>query len=104
MIPRPKKGLALMAATDRMALGFALDSVRANGVRSFLAVAGIVIGIVTVVLITSVLQNAKGQVAALFQGLGTDNLLAFHLGADPYAPPTEREAPRRNSPWLPRPL
>lgn len=95
MIPRPKKGLALMAATDRMALGFALDSVRANGVRSFLAVAGIVIGIVTVVLITSVLQNAKGQVAALFQGLGTDNLLAFHLGADPYAPPTEREANRK---------
>ncbi|HQZ17906.1 MAG TPA: ABC transporter permease, partial [Vicinamibacteria bacterium] len=92
---RPRKGLALMAATDRMALGFALDSVRANGVRSFLAVAGIVIGIVTVVLITSVLSNAKNQVAALFQGLGTDNLLAFHLGADPYSPPTEREANRK---------
>jgi hypothetical protein len=54
--------MALVAATDRMALGFALDSVRANGVRSFLAVAGIVIGIVTVVLITSVLSNAKNQV------------------------------------------
>lgn len=92
---RKTNRLALIAAADRMALGFALDSVRANGVRSFLAVAGIVIGIVTVVLITSVLSNAKTQVAALFQGLGTDNLLAYHLGQDPYSPPTEREANRR---------
>jgi putative ABC transport system permease protein len=95
MTLHPMRRLSLIAAADRMALGFALDSVRANGVRSFLAVAGIVIGIVTVVLITSVLSNARTQVAALFQGLGTDNLLAFHLGADPYSPPTEKEANRQ---------
>lgn len=90
----PRSRLALIASADRMALGFALDSLRANGVRSLLAIAGIVIGIVTVVLIASVLSNAKTQVATLFQGLGTDNLIAYHLGQDPYSPPTEREANR----------
>ena len=92
---KPRGRLSLLAAADRMAFGFALDSLRANGVRSALAVAGIVIGIVTVVLITSVLTNARTQVATLFQGLGTDNLLAFHLGQDPYSPPTEKEANRQ---------
>jgi putative ABC transport system permease protein len=95
MTPRPARRFSLIQDSDRMAFGFAIDSVRANGVRSFLAIAGIVIGIVTVVLIASVLSNARTQVAALFQGLGTDNLLAFHLGADPYSPPTEREANRQ---------
>lgn len=85
----------LFGPSDRMAFAFAVDSIRANGVRSFLAIAGIVIGIVTVVGITSVLSNAKTQVAALFQGLGTDNLIAFHLSQDPYSPPSDREANRK---------
>lgn len=95
-MPTPLKGRpSLLADADRMALGFALDSVRANGLRSVLAVAGIVIGIVTVVLIASVLANARTQVATLFQGLGTDNLIAFHLSRDPYSPPTDQELNRR---------
>jgi len=86
---------SLFGPTDRMALGFAVDSILANGMRSFLAITGIVIGIVTVVLITSVLANAKKQVAALFEGLGSSNLIAFHLSQDPYSPPTDREANRK---------
>ncbi len=92
---RSSRPLSPFGPSDRMAFAFAVDSIRANGVRSFLAIAGIVIGIVTVVVITSVLSNAKTQVAALFQGLGTDNLIAFHLSQDPYSPPTDREANRK---------
>lgn len=95
MDTRLRSRLSLPAAADRMAFGFAIDSLRANGVRSLLAIAGIVIGIVTVVVITSVLSNARTQVEALFQGLGTDNLLAYHLSQDPYSPPTDKEATRR---------
>ncbi len=95
-MPMPQgRRLSIFGPVDRMAFGFALDSILANGVRSFLAIAGIVIGIVTVVLITSVLSNAKTQVAALFEGLGTDNLITFHLSQDPYSPPTDREANRK---------
>jgi putative ABC transport system permease protein len=91
----PRNRFFAILAADQMAFRFAIDSVRANGVRSFLAIAGIVIGIVTVVVITSVLANARTQVAALFQGLGSDNLIAFHLSQDPYSPPTDREANRK---------
>jgi putative ABC transport system permease protein len=70
------------------------DSVAAHPLRSVLAVLGIVIGIVTVVLVASVLANVRNSVALLFRELGTDNVFAYHRGGDPYAPPSEGEARR----------
>jgi putative ABC transport system permease protein len=73
----------------------AFDSMRTERARSVLAVVGIVIGIVTVVLIASILANARNQVALLFRDLGTENVFAFHLTGDPYVTPSEKEARRR---------
>jgi putative ABC transport system permease protein len=73
----------------------AFDSLRTRRARSLLAIAGIVIGIVTVVLVASVLVNTRNQVALLFRDLGTENVFAFHLTGDPYVTPSETEARRR---------
>ena len=73
----------------------AIDSLRTQRTRSALAMIGIVIGIVTVVLVASVLANARNQIALLFRDLGTDNVFAFHLTGDPYSTANEREARRR---------
>ena len=73
----------------------AIDSLRTERARSALAIAGIVIGIVTVVLVASVLANVRNQVALLFRDLGTDNVFAFHLTGDPYVTPNEKEARRK---------
>ncbi len=73
----------------------AIDAIRTQVARSILAVVGVVIGIVTVVLVASVLANARSQVALLFRDLGTDNVFAFHLTGDPYVEPSEKEARRR---------
>jgi putative ABC transport system permease protein len=73
----------------------AIEALRTERVRSVLAIAGIVIGIVTVVLVASILANARNQVARLFRDLGTDNVFAFHLTGDPYVTPSENEANRR---------
>jgi len=73
----------------------AVDSLRTERTRSLLAVAGIVIGIVTVVLVASVLANVRNQIALLFRDLGTENVFAFHLTGDPYVTPSEAEARRR---------
>jgi len=73
----------------------AVDSLRTERARSVLAVAGIVIGIVTVVLVASVLANVRNQIALLFRDLGTENVFAFHLTGDPYVTPSEKEARRR---------
>ena len=81
------------AVAEPAALAF--ESLRTERARSALAVAGIVIGIVTVVLIASVLANARNQVALLFRDLGTDNVFAFHLSGDPYVTPNEKEVRRK---------
>jgi putative ABC transport system permease protein len=70
------------------------DSVAAHPLRSILAVLGIVIGIVTVVLVASILANVRNSVALLFRELGTENVFAYHLSGDPYSPPSEKEARR----------
>jgi putative ABC transport system permease protein len=70
------------------------DSVAAHPLRSVLAVLGVVIGIVTVVLVASVLANVRNSVALLFRELGTENVFAYHRSGDPYQPPSEREARR----------
>lgn len=73
----------------------AIDSLRMHPGRTFLAIVGVVIGIVTVVLVASVLANVRNQIALLFRDLGTENVFAFHLTGDPYVTPPEREARRR---------
>jgi putative ABC transport system permease protein len=87
--------MAQASETLRESARLAADSVRTETVRSVLAVLGIVIGIVTVVLVASVLVNVRNQVALLFRELGTENVFAFHLTGDPYASPSEREARRQ---------
>ena len=82
------------AAALRESASLAIDSVRTQPARSLLAIVGIVIGIVTVVLVASVLANLRNQVALLFRELGTENIFAFHLTGDPYATPSEAEARR----------
>jgi putative ABC transport system permease protein len=72
----------------------AFDSLRVQPARTSLAITGIVIGIVTVVLVASILANLRNQVALLFRELGTDNVFAFHLSGDPYGAPSEQEARR----------
>ncbi len=72
----------------------AVESLRTHRARSLLAVAGIVIGIVTVVLVASVLANVRSQIAILFRDLGTDNIFAFHLTGDPYVAVSDKEARR----------
>jgi putative ABC transport system permease protein len=73
----------------------AVDAIRTQPARSVLAIIGIVIGIVTVVLVASVLAGLRNSVADLFRDLGTENVFAFHLTGDPYQPASEKEAARK---------
>ena len=91
---RPSRVTAF-ASSVREAGRLAWDSVRAQPARSGLAIAGVVIGIVTVVLVASVLVGLRNSVAQLFRELGTDNIFAFHRNGDPYTPASDRDALRR---------
>ena len=91
--------LAALLSSIREAARLAWDSLRSQPARSGLAIAGVVIGIVTVVLVASVLVGLRNSVAQLFRELGTDNIFAFHRNGDPYTPASDRDALRR--PLLP---
>ncbi len=76
------------------AAGLAVEAVRAQPLRSSLAMLGVVIGIVTVVVVASTLVGLRNSVALLFRELGTDNIFAYHLNGEPYSAPTEFDASR----------
>ncbi|MEZ5416869.1 MAG: ABC transporter permease [Vicinamibacterales bacterium] len=88
------RGGALVASV-REAGRLAWESVIAQPARSGLAIGGVVIGIVTVVLVASVLVGLRNSVAQLFRELGTENIFAFHRNGDPYTPASDRDALRR---------
>ncbi len=68
---------------NREALSSSLDNILAHKFRALLTILGIIIGIVTVVLVASVLVGVRRNIILLFQGLGTDNIFAYHLNRDP---------------------
>lgn len=68
---------------NRETLSLALSNILAFRFRSFLTVLGIIVGIVTVVLVASVLVGVRRNLALLFQEFGPDNIFAYHLDGDP---------------------
>ncbi len=92
--PAPSR-VAALGFSVREAARLAWESLCSNPARSGLAIGGVVIGIVTVVLVASVLVGLRNSVAQLFRELGTDNIFAFHRNGDPYTPASDSDALRR---------
>src|SRR5215210_6842109 len=61
----------------------AFDSVRAHKFRSFLTVLGIVIGVMTAIVIASILTGMRHSIVAIIEEYGTNNIYAFHLSTGP---------------------
>jgi putative ABC transport system permease protein len=61
----------------------ALDSVRGHKFRSFLTVLGIVIGVLTAIVIASLLTGMRQSIVAMIEEYGTNNIYAFHLSTGP---------------------
>src|SRR5438094_6384757 len=68
----------------------ALDNVRAHKFRSFLTVLGIVIGVMTVIAISSILTGLRNNMVQLIEEYGTSNIYAFHLTTGPRIGPRDR--------------
>lgn len=60
-------------------LKMALDSIRANKFRSFLTILGIVVGVVTAIVVASILTGMRQSIVAIVEDYGTNNIYAFHL-------------------------
>ena len=67
----------------RETVAMALDSVRSHKFRSFLTVLGIVIGVMTAIIIASILTGMRQSIVAMIEEYGTNNIYAFHLSTGP---------------------
>jgi putative ABC transport system permease protein len=68
---------------NRETFVFALFNILEHKFRSLLTILGIIVGIVTVVLVASILVGVRNNIALLFQEFGPDSIFAFHLNGDP---------------------
>ena len=70
-------------------VGMALDTLRANKLRSSLTIMGIVIGVMTVITISSVVNGLNQRVSGLVSSLGSNILFVFRFPVIGTRPTTE---------------
>src|SRR5512136_1334461 len=83
---------------NRENLGMAMQTLMAHKFRSFLTVLGIIIGVLTVIVISSILTGMRQNIITFVEEFGTNNIFAFHLGMGPHLGRRPREE------WLRKPL
>ena len=57
----------------------AFQSIAANKFRSALTIIGIVVGIITAVVVASILTGMRQSIVSIVEDFGTNNIYAFHL-------------------------
>ncbi|MDA2928949.1 ABC transporter permease [Acidobacteria bacterium AH-259-O06] len=75
-----------------------LNTLRSHPLRSFLTVLGVIIGVMTVIVISSILTGMRSNILSLVEEYGTDNIYAFHLSTGPQIGPRDRKE------WIRDPL
>ena len=76
----------------------ALDTLRSHKLRSVLTVLGVIIGVLTVIVIASILTGMRSNIIGLIEEYGTHNIYAFHLSTGIQIGPHDR------SEWQRKPL
>jgi putative ABC transport system permease protein len=76
-MPAARSGLTLDI------LRMSLDTLRAHRMRSGLTVFGVVIGVLVVVVVSSILTGMRRNVIQAVEEYGTNNIFAFHLTTGP---------------------
>jgi putative ABC transport system permease protein len=75
-------------------LRMALDSIRSNKFRSFLTILGIVVGVLTAIVVASILTGLRQSIVAMIEEYGTTNIYAFHLSTG-FSPDDRSERSRK---------
>ncbi len=76
-------------ADTKETVTMALDTLRANKLRSGLTILGIVIGVMTVIVISSVINGLNSNVSSLVESLGTNVIWVFRFPVIGVRPTTE---------------
>ena len=73
-----------MTASEKRRVWFenfhqAILTIQAHKFRAFLTVLGVLIGVMTVILVATILTGLRGQLVGMIEEFGTTNIYAFHL-------------------------
>src|SRR5580658_394129 len=79
----------------RESVNMALDTLRSNKLRSGLTILGIVIGVTSVIAISSVINGLNNRVGDFVSSLGTNVFWVFHLPFGVFKPTTEQLTRRK---------
>src|SRR6266702_3589613 len=79
----------------RESVKLALDTVKTNKLRSGLTILGIVIGVTTVITISSVINGLNNRVADFVSSLGSNVFWVFHMPVIGVRPTTEQLTRRK---------
>jgi putative ABC transport system permease protein len=71
------------ATQQKENIAMAFQTLLGHKFRSFLTILGIVIGVLTVIVISSILTGMRQSIVNIVQEFGTDNVFAFHMGMGP---------------------
>src|SRR5947207_451461 len=82
------------SSLPREVLRMALDSILAHKFRSFLTVLGIVVGIITAIVVASILTGMRNSIVSIVEEYGTNNIYAYHLSTG-FGPPSRDERNRK---------
>ena len=61
-----------------------MESIRSHKFRSFLTILGIVVGVITAIVVASILTGMRQSIVAIVEDYGTNNIYAFHLTTGPH--------------------
>ncbi|MEP6903393.1 MAG: ABC transporter permease [Actinomycetota bacterium] len=71
--------MGLSNTLPKEVLKMSLDSILAHKFRSALTILGIVIGIITAIVVASILTGMRQSIISIVEEYGTNNIYAFHL-------------------------
>src|SRR5690242_17134156 len=74
------------ASLPKEVLAMAMDSIFSHKFRSFLTILGIVVGVITAIVVASILTGMRQSIVSIVEEYGTNNIYAFHLTTGPHAP------------------
>ena len=80
---------------SRESVRMALDTLKANKLRSGLTILGVVIGVATVIIISSIISGINNKVQGFIDSLGTNVIWAFHMPVIAVRPTAEMLARKK---------
>ncbi len=86
--------MALNTSLPKEVLIMAIDSIREHKFRSFLTILGIVIGLITGIVVFSILNGMRQSIVSIIEEYGTNNIYVFHLSTG-FGPPNRDERNRK---------